>query len=411
MDVGKMQNLLKGIKQVREGNTDSEKFLAGEKANQKGLKEYKNNNYGNAFRLFLTSAENGYPWGMYNVGTAYRDGEGITQDMEEAFYWIKKAAQNDIVDAMFDIGLMYYRAEGNEQDLVQAFAWCKKAAENDHVNAMNWVGSFYEDGEGVIQDFSKALEWYEKSAEGGNENAAFHAAYLYDKGADGVQPDRYKSFFWYKKAAMAGHTIAMNNLGMVYLTGNGAKIDLVYAAEWFIKAYAKADNDKSKKIYIDNFDATLKKADEDEREKIAKIMINKLGTKGAEDLMNKLESSASTDSDGCFITTAVCDNFGKPDDCYELSVFRSFRDNWLSCQPNGKKLIEEYYSIAPQIVEKINLLPNSKEIYHSIWKQYLKKCLLYIEQERFSKCMNIYVDMVRTLKEKYIGVYIKKIPD
>lgn len=131
-------------------------------------------------------------------------------------------------------------------------------------------------------------------------------------------------------------------------------------------------------------------------------MINKLGTKGAEDLMNKLESSASADSDGCFITTAVCDSFGKLDDCYELSMFRSFRDDWLSCQPNGKKLIEEYYAIAPRIVQKINQLSNSKEIYYSIWDQYLQRCLLYIEQERFSQCMDIYVDMVKTLKEKYI---------
>ena len=66
------------------------------------------------------------------------------------------------------------------------------------------------------------------------------------------------------------------------------------------------------------------------------------------------------------------------------------------------KLIEEYYSIAPRIVQKINQLSNSKEIYYSIWEQYLQRCLLYIEQEQFSKCKNTYVDMVKDLKEKYI---------
>jgi hypothetical protein len=48
---------------------------------------------------------------------------------------------------------------------------------------------------------------------------------------------------------------------------------------------------------------------------------------------------------GCFITTAVCDFLSEPDDCYELTLFRSFRDNWLSFQPDGKQLVEQYYDI------------------------------------------------------------------
>ena len=87
--------------------------------------------------------------------TAYRDGEGTSQNMEEAFRWIKKAAQNDIKDAMFDTGLMCYRGEGTKMDVVDAFAWCKKAAENGVVNAMNCVGSFYRNGEGVMKDVKK----------------------------------------------------------------------------------------------------------------------------------------------------------------------------------------------------------------------------------------------------------------
>ena len=52
----------------------------------------------------------------------------------------------------------------------------------------------------------------------------------------------------------------------------------------------------------------------------------------------------------CFITTAVCEAEGKPDDCAELTAFRRFRDGWLSQQPDGPALIEEYYEIAPAIV-------------------------------------------------------------
>ena len=105
---------------------------------------------------------------------------------------------------------------------------------------------------------------------------------------------------------------------------------------------------------------------------------------------------------GCFITTAVCDSFGKADDCYELTAFRNFRDKWLVNQADGKNLIAEYYNIAPKIVEKINSLANSAEVYKNIWNDYLSKCLNFIESGENSKCKKIYVDMVNTLKEKFL---------
>ena len=104
----------------------------------------------------------------------------------------------------------------------------------------------------------------------------------------------------------------------------------------------------------------------------------------------------------CFITTAVCDSFGKADDCYELTAFRNFRDKWLVNQTDGKNLIAEYYNIAPKIVDKINSLTNSAEVYKNIWNDYLSKCLNFIESGENSKCKKIYVDMVNTLKEKFL---------
>ena len=38
----------------------------------------------------------------------------------------------------------------------------------------------------------------------------------------------------------------------------------------------------------------------------------------------------------CFITTAVCEELGKPDDCEELTAFRAFRDGYLRACPDGE---------------------------------------------------------------------------
>lgn len=105
---------------------------------------------------------------------------------------------------------------------------------------------------------------------------------------------------------------------------------------------------------------------------------------------------------GCFITTAVCESFNKPDDCFELTVFRNFRDNWLINQADGKNLIEEYYKIAPKIVEKINSLANSAEVYKNIWCDYLASCLKFIETGNNFACKNKYIEMVGDLKKLYL---------
>ena len=101
---------------------------------------------------------------------------------------------------------------------------------------------------------------------------------------------------------------------------------------------------------------------------------------------------------GCFITTAVCESFGKPDDCAELTAFRDFRDNWLLEQPDGRQLVEEYYAVAPEIVRKINERGDSADIYLWIWNKYLKPCYELIKNGENLACKQKYVEMVRQLQ-------------
>jgi tetratricopeptide (TPR) repeat protein len=107
-------------------------------------------------------------------------------------------------------------------------------------------------------------------------------------------------------------------------------------------------------------------------------------------------------SSDCFITTAVCQSFSKPDDCYELTAFRNFRDNWLMYQNGGKQLVEEYYQIAPAIVAAINKNPQKYFLYFSIWQEHLLPCLQFIEEGKLDKCKEKYIAMVTSLK-KLVG--------
>lgn len=104
----------------------------------------------------------------------------------------------------------------------------------------------------------------------------------------------------------------------------------------------------------------------------------------------------------CYITTAVCESLGKPDDCYELNILRNYRDEYLVKTSDGAALVNVYYDIAPTIVKRISREENAENIYQNIWNQYLKPCVSLIEDGRKEECRDKYTDMVHSLQEKYL---------
>ena len=104
----------------------------------------------------------------------------------------------------------------------------------------------------------------------------------------------------------------------------------------------------------------------------------------------------------CYITTAVCRSLDKPDDCYELTVLRRYRDDYLLISDGGRELVEEYYNIAPTIVKRINRESSAGEIYRGIWQEYLSPCIRLIEENRNEECREVYSRMVRKLETDYM---------
>lgn len=103
----------------------------------------------------------------------------------------------------------------------------------------------------------------------------------------------------------------------------------------------------------------------------------------------------------CYITTAVCRTFGKPDDCYELNCFRNYRDEYLMSSEEGEEAVRTYYDLAPTIVKHIDRKENAGEIYRNIWDVYLNPCLRMIEQKQYPECQELYTRMVRNLQKEY----------
>lgn len=104
----------------------------------------------------------------------------------------------------------------------------------------------------------------------------------------------------------------------------------------------------------------------------------------------------------CFITTAVCQTLGTPDDCKELTMIRKFRDDRLkTSMEDGELLVKEYYRIGPKIVNAIEKDAYASNIYTGLWNNHIKPCCEQIEQQNWEQVKLIYIKMVKELCEKY----------
>lgn len=107
----------------------------------------------------------------------------------------------------------------------------------------------------------------------------------------------------------------------------------------------------------------------------------------------------TTSSSWCFLTTTVCEYFGLQDDCYQLEALRSYRDNWLLKQPDGPALVDEYYEVAPAIVDAMKRSVDYDVICETLMNDYINPCLRMIENGSFDECKKHYMKMFYLMKK------------
>ena len=65
----------------------------------KGAEAYRRGDYAAAFKEWRSHAEQGNPYAQYNLGSMYRDGQGVIEDNVTAHMWFNIAASNGFEDA------------------------------------------------------------------------------------------------------------------------------------------------------------------------------------------------------------------------------------------------------------------------------------------------------------------------
>lgn len=290
------------------------------------------------------------------------------------------------------------RANQERQEFMQQFiaheSEIKAAGENGDLECIQILtGVYYRQG-----DYQQAAYW-------GRKGASFDDSLcLYLMGEIAFAQGDYNSAesFFSRNINVNGDTLSATALGNMYLQAQNYG-----QAAYYFDFALRRDKSNSEAAFglalckMEDKDMYLE--DIEELMQIAARSDIHSTRDAAQQILQQIrdEKTKRANQNNCFITTAVCESFGKPDDCFELTTFRNFRDGYLTNQPDGKSLIAEYYAIAPRIVANINSHSDAAQIYKDIWQKYLAPCLNFIKLGDNLACKNKYVEMVRELKKQY----------
>ncbi|MBQ8940902.1 MAG: sel1 repeat family protein [Firmicutes bacterium] len=149
---------------------------------------------------------------------------------------------NDIVDMveksdlaeMFPNEVMDYSKGTDTMLMLFDLADREKNAE-----AQNILGVCYFSGTNVMMDLQKSMEYFHDAAEQGHSGAMRNLAIVMESAPN---PDKNEIISLYEKAADKNDAYAINNLAVMYLTGDGVKKDPKRAAKLFERAAKLGDD-------------------------------------------------------------------------------------------------------------------------------------------------------------------------
>ena len=116
---------------------------------------------------------------------------------------------------------------------------------------------------------------------------------------------------------------------------------------------------------------------------------------------SKSNQPSNASSVGCYLTTAMCNILGYPDNNYYLETLRKFRDTVLQQDFKYIPLLLSYDTIGPQIAYELENDENKVEIATNLFNKFITASVTAIENNKVNDAVNIYVAMTQSLAERY----------
>ncbi|GGK75361.1 SPOR domain-containing protein [Amphritea balenae] len=166
------------------------------------------------------AAEKGHPDSAYRLALAYQLGQGVNKNNSQARRWYMQAALADHPKAQKQLGAMFETGTAGEVNSQRAFDWYLKSARQGLADAQLRAGTMLLEGRGVKPDRAHAQHWIRKAALAGNANAQVALGVML------TEIDPPESLSWYEKSAEQGNALALQNLALVYYSGQGVAVNV-----------------------------------------------------------------------------------------------------------------------------------------------------------------------------------------
>ena len=128
-----------------------------------GILGFKSGDINKAISFYEKACELDNPYGCFNLGDMYENGNGVAKDINKANSLYEKACELGRGYACSYLGIRYENGNGVAKDINKANSLFEKACELDNGEACFYLGASYKNGYGVAKDINKANSLFEKA--------------------------------------------------------------------------------------------------------------------------------------------------------------------------------------------------------------------------------------------------------
>ena len=118
-------------------------------------------------------------------------------------------------------------------------------------------------------------------------------------------------------------------------------------------------------------------------------------------ISNMIDNSQGHMSSGCYLTTAMCEILGYPDNNYYLNTLRKFRDEVMKKNPNYILMLITYDQIGPMIAYNLSKDKDRLSIAMTLFSRFIVPSCDAIEDEKYTAAISSYLAMTTELAKKY----------
>lgn len=222
-----------------------------DKIYKNGLQHYKNQEWQNAYKLFLHAASKGHPLSQYAVGYMIFKGEGTEINFGEGLNWLQVAMSSRIEAAYILLGQTLLTKFEEDAILQKGIKVLEEGANViNSIYCMSMLSEIYRgDCTPIKRDIDKYFYWTLRAADNGEVSAKNEIAYMYNKGL-GCEKSHSRALYWYHKAAQRNSPLAEYRLGEMYELGLGTKPNLKEAIMWYKRSAKRGFKPASRRLKI-----------------------------------------------------------------------------------------------------------------------------------------------------------------